>query len=275
MESNPGLKLSRISRTPEECQRHIYSQCDGHADGNIHSELCISVSMVKSWLPSSSNVDVYPSTHSNSTTDPDDHFEVTVWDSECMWQFKSPTSTDSKTVPYDNFTDQRHVKADKMYLTTEQVLACVQLHLEVNCNTAIGTGWKTKCVDKSTVVNHVVYEVQERNKKSAVHETTLTWICRSANKSSTRVRSTLVIPAWWMAKPYGSKSFNSADFTCSDSCRRTSVEAEPSLKKMPKVSFSRHMSRIARAVLPVSLREWTKMSTWFLPACCITCHHKK
>ncbi|NXD31071.1 CIAO1 protein, partial [Spelaeornis formosus] len=42
---------------------------------------------------------------------------------------------------------------------------------------------------------------------------------------------------------------------CSASVRSTSVEAEPSRRKSPSVSFSRHMSRIARAVLPVSFRE--------------------
>ncbi len=57
---------------------------------------------------------------------------------------------------------------------------------------------------------------------------------------------------------------------CSPSVRRTSVLAEPSLRNMPIVSFSRHRSLIALAVLAVSLREWTKMSTWFLPAFCIT-----
>ncbi|NXS54955.1 CIAO1 protein, partial [Brachypteracias leptosomus] len=42
---------------------------------------------------------------------------------------------------------------------------------------------------------------------------------------------------------------------CSASVLRTSVEAEPSLKKRPRVSFSRHMSLMARAVLPVSFLE--------------------
>ncbi|NWT33453.1 CIAO1 protein, partial [Cardinalis cardinalis] len=42
---------------------------------------------------------------------------------------------------------------------------------------------------------------------------------------------------------------------CSASVRSTSVEAEPSLRKSPSVSFSRHMSRMARAVFPVSFRE--------------------
>lgn len=48
---------------------------------------------------------------------------------------------------------------------------------------------------------------------------------------------------------------------CSASVRRTSVEAEPSRRNRPKVSFSRHMSRIALAVFPVSFREWTNTST--------------
>ena len=49
--------------------------------------------------------------------------------------------------------------------------------------------------------------------------------------------------------------------TCSASLRSTSVEADPSLRKRPRVSFSRHMSRMARAVLPVSFREWTNTNT--------------
>lgn len=43
--------------------------------------------------------------------------------------------------------------------------------------------------------------------------------------------------------------------TCSASFRRTSVDADPSLRNDPSVSFSRHMSRIALAVFPVSFRE--------------------
>ncbi|NXI31884.1 CIAO1 protein, partial [Sterrhoptilus dennistouni] len=42
---------------------------------------------------------------------------------------------------------------------------------------------------------------------------------------------------------------------CSASVLSTSVEAEPSLRNSPSVSFSRHMSRMARAVFPVSFRE--------------------
>ncbi|KAF1421404.1 putative cytosolic iron-sulfur protein assembly protein CIAO1, partial [Spheniscus magellanicus] len=42
---------------------------------------------------------------------------------------------------------------------------------------------------------------------------------------------------------------------CSASVLRTSVEAEPSRKKRPRVSFSRHMSLMARAVFPVSFLE--------------------
>lgn len=49
---------------------------------------------------------------------------------------------------------------------------------------------------------------------------------------------------------------------CSASVRRTSVEAEPSLRNRPRVSFSRHMSRMALAVFPVSFREWTNTSTY-------------
>lgn len=48
---------------------------------------------------------------------------------------------------------------------------------------------------------------------------------------------------------------------CSASVRRTSVEAEPSLRNRPSVSFSRHMSRMALAVFPVSFRECTNTST--------------
>ncbi|NXT29704.1 CIAO1 protein, partial [Syrrhaptes paradoxus] len=42
---------------------------------------------------------------------------------------------------------------------------------------------------------------------------------------------------------------------CSASVRSTSVEAEPSRRKSPRVSFSRHMSLMARAVFPVSFLE--------------------
>ncbi|NXG67060.1 CIAO1 protein, partial [Hemiprocne comata] len=42
---------------------------------------------------------------------------------------------------------------------------------------------------------------------------------------------------------------------CSASVLSTSVEAEPSLRKRPRVSFSRHMSLMARAVFPVSFLE--------------------
>lgn len=44
--------------------------------------------------------------------------------------------------------------------------------------------------------------------------------------------------------------------------RSTSVDADPSRKKRPNVSFSRHMSLIALDVLPVSFLEWTNTSTW-------------
>ena len=40
---------------------------------------------------------------------------------------------------------------------------------------------------------------------------TKTWIWRSANKSSTKVRSTLFNPAWWTPNPKGSKSLSSGD----------------------------------------------------------------
>lgn len=48
---------------------------------------------------------------------------------------------------------------------------------------------------------------------------------------------------------------------CSASVLRTSVEAEPSRKKRPRVSFSRHMSLMARAVFPVSFLECTNTNT--------------
>jgi len=41
---------------------------------------------------------------------------------------------------------------------------------------------------------------------------TKTWMWRSANKSSTRVRSTRFIPAWWIANPKGKSSFSSPEF---------------------------------------------------------------
>lgn len=40
------------------------------------------------------------------------------------------------------------------------------------------------------------------------------------------------------------------------------MEAEPSLRKRPSVSFSRHMSLMALAVFPVSFLEWTNTRTW-------------
>ncbi|NXK39298.1 CIAO1 protein, partial [Piprites chloris] len=50
---------------------------------------------------------------------------------------------------------------------------------------------------------------------------------------------------------------NSSNLTlhCSASVLRTSVEAEPSRRKRPRVSFSRHMSLMALAVFPVSFLE--------------------
>lgn len=48
---------------------------------------------------------------------------------------------------------------------------------------------------------------------------------------------------------------------CSASVLKTSVDAEPSLRKRPSVSFSKHMSLIALAVFPVSFLEWTKTNT--------------
>lgn len=49
---------------------------------------------------------------------------------------------------------------------------------------------------------------------------------------------------------------------CSASERNTSALAESSRRKCPIVSLSRHMSRTARAVFAVSLREWTKINTY-------------
>lgn len=40
------------------------------------------------------------------------------------------------------------------------------------------------------------------------------------------------------------------------------MDAEPSRRKRPSVSFSRHMSLMARAVFPVSFLECTNTSTW-------------
>ena len=57
---------------------------------------------------------------------------------------------------------------------------------------------------------------------------------------------------------------------CSASVLKISVLAESSLRKSPRVSFSRHMSLMVFAVLDVSFLEWTKMSSWFLPACSMT-----
>lgn len=72
-----------------------------------------------------------------------------------------------------------------------------------------------------------------------------------------------IYPAIWTQSPGTSLKSRWPLFTlhCSASVRRTSVEAEPSRRNRPKVSFSRHMSRIALAVFPVSLREWTNTST--------------
>jgi len=38
--------------------------------------------------------------------------------------------------------------------------------------------------------------------------------------------------------------------TCSASVRKTSIDADPSRKNCPRVSFSKHISLIALAVLP-------------------------
>ena len=50
--------------------------------------------------------------------------------------------------------------------------------------------------------------------------------------------------------------------TCSASVLRTSIEALPSFRKPPSVSFSIQASLTALAVLPVSFRLCTKISTW-------------
>lgn len=50
---------------------------------------------------------------------------------------------------------------------------------------------------------------------------------------------------------------------CSASVLNTSVDAEPSLRNSPSVSFSRHMSLMALAVFPVSFREWTNTRTYW------------
>jgi hypothetical protein len=42
------------------------------------------------------------------------------------------------------------------------------------------------------------------------------------------------------------------------------MDAEPSLKNWPRVSFSRHMSRIARAVFPVTKTESNSQYSWLL-----------
>eukprot|EP00966_Prymnesium_polylepis_P174115 4028609-Prymnesium_polylepis.1 len=83
----------------------------------------------------------------------------------------------------------------------------------------------------------------------------------SEKRSSTRVRSARVMPAWCIAKPYGSSSARSLFLVVSASVRRISREAESSRRKSTSVSLASAMSRMARPVLAHSLREWTKTST--------------
>mmetsp|Transcript_574 Transcript_574/g.1538 ORF Transcript_574/g.1538 Transcript_574/m.1538 type:complete len:267 (-) Transcript_574:621-1421(-) len=100
---------------------------------------------------------------------------------------------------------------------------------------------------------------------------TSTCTCCSRNRSSTRDRSDRGIPAWWIANPYGRRSFSSRSLTFSSAsdCKISRL-AESSRRKRLSVSLLRAMSRIVRAVLPVSLRECTNTRTWFCPACSIT-----
>ena len=98
----------------------------------------------------------------------------------------------------------------------------------------------------------------------AVDTSTCMW--PSAKRSSTSVRSARVIPALWIAKPYGNKSCNSLFFVVSASVVKISRDAESSRKKSTNVSFISAVSRIAFAVFPHSFLECTNTMIWFLPA---------
>ena len=103
----------------------------------------------------------------------------------------------------------------------------------------------------------------------AVDTSTCTW--PPANRSSTSLRSARAMPAWWMAKPYGSTSFRSASATEPAASAARISRAASSRMNLATASAAVAMSRSARAVLAVSLRLCTKMSTWLpLPACSTT-----
>lgn len=98
----------------------------------------------------------------------------------------------------------------------------------------------------------------------AVDTSTCTW--PSANRSSTRVLSDRAMPAWWMAKPWGSRSRSSALLQVAASSFSTSRDAESSRTNRSSAPELSAASRMKRAVLAVSLRECTNTSVWCLPA---------
>ena len=99
---------------------------------------------------------------------------------------------------------------------------------------------------------------------------TSTCTCPSAKSSSTSVRSARLIPAWWMANPYGSTSRRSAERHCSASDTRISRLALSSRRNLASWSFCSAVSRIAFAVFAVSFRLCTKMMVCDFPAFSIT-----
>ncbi len=54
------------------------------------------------WLHLSENIGLY-NLILKTTANPRDDFEVTVW----LWQFQTSILTNSKTVPYDNWKEQK------------------------------------------------------------------------------------------------------------------------------------------------------------------------
>jgi hypothetical protein len=79
--------------------------------------------MEQSWLSLSEN-SVF--TFLESTADPRDHFEVTLFSERD--KLKTPTSTSWKIIPYNNLDDRRLLVANRIYQPGARTFACFELH---------------------------------------------------------------------------------------------------------------------------------------------------
>ena len=91
--------------------------------------------------------------------------------------------------------------------------------------------------------------------QASVAMQTRTWIDPSANSSSTNPWLSLDIPAWWMAKLNGKRSFRLLSFMLPSSSIRISWTALSGLMDWVIVSFSIAVSLRNLVVFAVSLRE--------------------